>query len=741
MVSGNVSRHVISVLFGAIFTLAASWSAGKLLLAPLRLNLYRGERQFFRFVTGAACFSLLIFLLTAAGLARTWVFLTAGLALIAAARFLSAPEPEPAPLPDIPYRWKLVFYAIFAAFAVFYFVNALAPETSPDGSTYHLGLVARYLRQHGFGRITTNMYANLSEALEMLFLVAFSFGRHSAAALVELAFFLSLPLAMVNWARRRGIAVAGITGAVMVLASPVFGISGSSAYNDAAGACVIFALFYLLDIWIQARNPKLIPLAGLLAGFAFGLKFTLFLATPYAAAVIAWNLWRARKPVWKPLALFAACAAVMILPWLAKNYVIVGNPFSPFLNSIFPNHYISIRFEKEYSALMRDPSFNGRERLFDNVVGGGRTGGLLGAAFLLAPLGLFALRYSEGASLAIAAAVFALPAFTNTQTRFLMPCAVFVALVIGRALSGASGATWLVVAFAAFSGWPSVVSKYCGQYAWMLHDFPAAAAFRKIPEPEFLDQHMPGIHIAEMINKAVPPNGKVLSFADPPQAYISREVLVGYQSAAGNLYSEILQTALFEGRDPSWILRLAFSPRALLGIRVVQAASNKSDLWSVAELRLFDKGKEIPRAPEWKLSAKPNPWDVQLAFDNNPSTRWSSLQPLARRMRLQIEWNGWREVDRVELECSHDQWSSKLRVEGEVRPGEWTTIADKTEAFDRPSNWDLRRAAIVALENRGITHILVNSGDFCWKDFGQRKRQWGIELAGEAAGSRLYRLR
>ena len=80
----------------------------------------------------------------------------------------------------------------------------MAPEISPDGSTYHLGLVGRYIRERGFHRITTSMYANLSQGVEMLFVPPFAFGRHSAAAMVHFAFLLALPLAIALYARRAG---------------------------------------------------------------------------------------------------------------------------------------------------------------------------------------------------------------------------------------------------------------------------------------------------------------------------------------------------------------------------------------------------------------------------------------------------------------------------------------------------------------------------------------------------------
>ena len=54
-------------------------------------------------------------------------------------------------------------------------IDAIAPE----------GIA--YLREHGFHTITGNMYASLSEGLEMLFLYAFAFGKHSSAAMVHCA--------------------------------------------------------------------------------------------------------------------------------------------------------------------------------------------------------------------------------------------------------------------------------------------------------------------------------------------------------------------------------------------------------------------------------------------------------------------------------------------------------------------------------------------------------------------------
>jgi len=178
----------VQILLAAAFTVAVCLAAGRLLLRALPIQLYRQEEHPLAFVTGAACLSLLVFLLCAAGAARPGVFLTAGLATMGFAAGRGAHRPLGESLPSLPPLWKWLFRSIFSLFLVLYFFNAMVPEASSDGVAYHLGLAARYLRAHGFERITTNMYASLSQGIEMLFLFAFAFGRHSAAALTHSPF-------------------------------------------------------------------------------------------------------------------------------------------------------------------------------------------------------------------------------------------------------------------------------------------------------------------------------------------------------------------------------------------------------------------------------------------------------------------------------------------------------------------------------------------------------------------------
>ena len=169
---------LLAILSGALLPLASAWALGAVLVR-------RKDEPEIQFAAGAAGLSFAVFVLCLCGLAYWWAFL--GLGLVAAVGWWRVrPTLSFEPLP----RAAL----ILAPYLVFYFVNALAPETVADGITYHLGLPAEYLRTGGFpDRVT--FYGMIPQGMELLYTMAFAFGKHSAAKLIEFAFFVgTVPL-------------------------------------------------------------------------------------------------------------------------------------------------------------------------------------------------------------------------------------------------------------------------------------------------------------------------------------------------------------------------------------------------------------------------------------------------------------------------------------------------------------------------------------------------------------------
>jgi hypothetical protein len=717
------------ILFGAALAVAL----GRLLFLRLSLQFYRGEEYLLAFVPGAACLSVLVFAITALGLAYKGVFLAIGVLTAVVFARKTTQGPMRAPLPRF---WKLLFAGVFAVFACLYFFNAMAPEISPDGSAYHLGLVSRYLHERGFHRITTNIYASMPQGVEMLFLFAFAFGRHSSAALVHFAFLVFLALAMLSYGRRIGRPGAGAAGALFVFCSPIFGIDGTSAYNDVAVACILFTLFYLLEIWDEERTPALLFPIGLVAGFAYAAKYTAFLAVPYALGYVAWKTRKLR-----PTLVVAGCALAMMLPWMAKNWLWVENPFSPFLNQLFPNPYVHIAFEQEYAHEMRH--YEGIASYWaipkQVTVDGRALGGILGPLFLLAPFALLALRERKGRRLLLAAAVFSLPYSANIGTRFLIPAAPFVALAMALVFAQWRALAAVMVVAHALASWPAVVAEYAPR-AWRLTEVPVRAALRIEHEEDYLIRKMPPYITARTIESFVPPGKRVFAPSPTADAYTGREVLVSYQGAFNEMLGYMLSAPWVPEYQPTRRLRFHFAPEALRKVRVVQTASDDSEKWSIAEFRLFRGGQQLRVNPQWRFQAKPFPWDVRMAFDGNPITRWCSWQSIFPGMYVEAGFGSPEAVDSVELDCSRDQYRTRLRLEGEIVTGAWKTLADAPAESEIPPPADLRRATARAMKAMGIDYILMGPSDFGANDLRDHPEAWGVTEVAERSGTRLYRI-
>jgi hypothetical protein len=711
------------LLFGAAFTCAVCLALGGLLLGKACRD------TGVRFVSGAALLSLLVCALCAAGLVYPLVLLGIGVVVIGAAVKLGTGWGRLAGGAPAP---RLLWAIAFGMFAVLYLANAMAPEISPDGASYHLGLVSHYLRAHGFVPITDNLYAAMPGGVEMLFLFAFAFGRHSAAALIHFAFFVALVWQVFSYARRRGFPIAGASAALIVFASPVAGIDGTSAYNDVAVAAIAFTLFHLLQIWDEERNPRLLAAIGLAAGFAFATKYTAWPAVAYAVVFVLAKNRKAVLPV-------AACAALMIAPWLLKNWVYLHNPVAPFFNRQFPNSYVMAGFEDIYRRMMAIYQLKSRWEIPMQVTTYGSLSGLLGPVFLLAPLGLVALRRKEGRQLWLAALVFSLNYFSNIAARFLIPSMPFVALALALALSAVPRLAMAVAMLSAVLSWPAMVGRYAHPDAWRLLRIPWKEALRIRTEESYLERRLDHYGVERLIEQKTAPGSTVFTFVPVPEAYTSRHIRVEYQSAGNQIAGKILWTAAVPEYAPTWRLRFQFPRQTLRGLRVVQTARGE-DTWSIHEFRIYDGERELTRAAPWRVTAQPYPWGIQDAFDNSLATFWLCGETLRPGQFVAVDFHGDQAADSVVLESAPNQWGVRLKLEGQDAAGRWQLLAAAATAGDAARPLGLRRAVADELKRRGIDYLLVFDTDNGADDLRLNADLWGMRVVGDYIGARLYQL-
>ena len=736
-------KQAIAALLGAGFTIAACYAAGLLLMDRLRVSamLRRPERLPLAFTLGASALHLVVFVLLALNAAYWPVFVALLLLPIVQAFRAGLWRPQGFEVYGVPRSLKLLAGTIAAAFFAVYFVYAWAPEHSPDGASYHLGLVARELRTHGFEKITTTIYAMLGQGVELIYLPAFAIGRHSAAALVHLGFAVSLGLSILAFGRRIGKPWAGATAALLTFLSPVFGIAASTAYIDAAAAAIVFAVFYWLEIWDQERSVNdearrlLIPV-GLLAGYAYAAKYTTF---PIGIYALGFVVWRTRR--WKPVILVTACAVLMAGPWIARNWLLYQNPVAPLENWLFRNPYTHVMFEQDYSAYLRKYAVVDMSRLpLDVTVGGEKTQGLIGPAFLLLPLGLFALRRRIGRHLWIAGLLVFSPYFANIGTRFLIPCLPFFSLSIALAFGEAPLLLGGLMLAHAILSWPTMIQRYADEHAWRLDRFPLRAALRRVEPDAFLTSVLPEYRAARMIDGNVPAGEGVLTQSGLPDAYIDREVRVSFQSASNEVLLDMFHMGWNVGIQPIRAHLFQFPETVSRRMRVQQIASAPAaEQWNVHELRFFHKGVELPRRPEWRLQAWPMPWDVQRAFDNSGATRWRSWETASPGMYLDVDFGREETVDEIRVETSADSVSVRMQPEVMNAAGTWEPLPAQLQSIDVAPNPNSRRMATSEMHRLGLNYILLFDTDFGAEDVRQDPEAWGLTEIASVPGSRLYK--
>ena len=297
-----------------------------------------------------------------------------------------------------------------------------------------------------------------------------------------------------------------------------------------------------------------------------------------------------------------------------------------------------------------------------------------------------------------------------------------------------------VLAFHVIFSWPSMIELY-DSGGWRIDRLRHKQAFRSETEDGFLRRMLPGYAMGQLVNQHVPPDGKVLTYGGVAEAYTEREVLTCYMGGLNNMLCETWASGTQEYYLPARHWNFNFAQTRTQKLRLVQTATT-DDIWSVSEVRVLSGSGEIERDPKWRIKASPNPWDVQLAFDNCPTTRWRAWQNSTPGLFLEIDFTTPTNVSGVVASISGDSASTTTgRVDVEVSPGRWQTVADKpAETPPAPPVLNARRNAIDDIKRYGITHLVVDRNEFISIDLFRNQTAWGITLVGETDSARLYRL-
>ncbi|HEY1243005.1 MAG TPA: glycosyltransferase family 39 protein [Bryobacteraceae bacterium] len=686
--------------------------------------------------------STLTLAIAAVGLARREVFvlLTVACLVLLWRQAAWLFDLRPTDISSISLALRILFVVAWVGYGVLYFRQAVSPEISPDGMAYHLGLVNLWNHTHGLSR-TVSIFGALPDGVEMLFLFAFTIGRHSAATLVHFSFLLLLPWLMVLYGCRFGWARgSAVLAALLVLASPLIGMDGTSAYNDVALGAFVFGAVYLLDLWRQARDSASFLAAAFLAGFTFAIKYTAGFFAVFMAVAIFRELWRTPRRTPRAALIAIAAMAVGPAPYLVRNAIWFQDPIAFFGNKIFPNPWFHVSFE---AGITKSMSHVGGMTWADVprelTIGGDKTQESFGPAFALLPLGLLGLAWPRSRFLVLAAAFAACSFAANKSGRFLIPAAPLLAMsaafAIGR-LPGSSIVAGLIALSHLIVSWPSINNEFRISSGWrIVHHIPWTAALRIQPEADYLKDTDPYV-AARLIEAHVPEGQPVLVFWDTvAQSYTTRPILFGWASAFTEVMTDwIEQAANGPGEGRTWTVALPQSK--VLGLRIVQTGPRAENaIWSINEVRLWNGQTPVTRKPSWKLRAEPNRWDLPFALDGSELTRWRSWEDLRPGMSIEMRFDPAETIDRIDLIGNDGQRNVEMKAFILNTAGEWSAAGQSSWRLSRFP--DLRKEATQELKAHGVRYLEISRQGWNEGYFRGDFNAWGLRLVAATPRSLL----
>lgn len=275
---------------------------------------------------------------------------------------------------ELPPAFLALLAILIAIPVLFGFLSALAPPHQSDALRYHLAAPAVYAQQGGWVYLRDSAFSNFPFTVEMLYALALVFEEDVASRLIHYAFFVLTLLGLYALGRRLHSSAAGLLAAAILANTPFVPILASWAFIEMGLAFYYLLAFYGMVIWMETQlrhglkkgwlgayqlefEPnRLAILTGVFCGLALGVKFTaLFLLVYIFLVMVGTWAYRVREekrqrsqpeerfqrrewlhaPDWRQPLTFAVVAILVASPWYLRNLVVTGNPFFPFLNSIF----------------------------------------------------------------------------------------------------------------------------------------------------------------------------------------------------------------------------------------------------------------------------------------------------------------------------------------------------------------------------------------------------------------------
>lgn len=316
----------------------SSYGIGRFFLSKLNKEFSFSEIFSLSLTTGFTVLGCYVFFLCALKLLYTsaiWIFIVSGI-LVGILSFKNKTFVKPQTkifFKDFSFSDYLAAFLSIIILLV-YLVFSYAPVVFYDALVYHLAVPQAYSLNHGFIDLSSNLYSNLFMFHGMIYAAAICAGKYFLPSLMNYFAFFIAASTLLSCAKRLFSPRAAVWSVLIFISIPMCCLASVNAGTETFGLMFCMASFLILCLG-EKNEIKLTVLSGFFAGCAMSVKSICLL---YVIGIMAALIYKNKddyKNAFKQLVVFTVSASIIVIPWLVKNFIYRGNPFFPFLTSIF----------------------------------------------------------------------------------------------------------------------------------------------------------------------------------------------------------------------------------------------------------------------------------------------------------------------------------------------------------------------------------------------------------------------
>lgn len=216
----------------------------------------------------------------------------------------------------------------------------VSPVVSTDAMEYHLMIPKIALATGQIAPLPSLVESNYPGLMSFVYLLVMPLAGDITCKAVHFLAGIAVLFAIARLVDRIAPKANRLLAPALYLTIPVAAIIFGWAWNDNFFVlCVLLALGQLLDFNSdpeRSGSVRHLVTAGILLGLAAWTKYTIVMILTALAPLLIVAMWKWR---WRPLLVLTLVAPIGLISLLVfgRNALFTGNPFYPFLHTIFPN--------------------------------------------------------------------------------------------------------------------------------------------------------------------------------------------------------------------------------------------------------------------------------------------------------------------------------------------------------------------------------------------------------------------